>query len=144
MTKLSEDQMDLRQISPDLAVAPQIDPRDLAAVAAAGFVGVIDNRPDAEIGPAQSSARMAEAAAQAGLQFHYLPVGGPMTPALVQGFADAMAAAGGPVLAYCRSGTRSATVWAITQAGKRPADEILRLAARAGYDLSHLRAILRG
>lgn len=135
--------MELSRLTPDFAVSPQIDPEDLAALARAGFVAVIDNRPDAEIGPAQHSGRMAQAAADAGLQFHYLPVDGAMSPALVERFADALSAANGPVLAYCRSGNRSATVWGITQAGQRPADEILRIAAGAGYDLSHLGPVLR-
>ena len=50
----------------------------------------------------------------------------------------------GPVLAYCRSGTRSATAWALGQAGDRPADEILTAGRNAGYDLSHLAPMLRG
>ena len=44
----------------------------------------------------------------------------------------------GPVFAYCRSGTRSTTLWALSQAGEAPADEIISAAANAGYDMSHL------
>jgi uncharacterized protein (TIGR01244 family) len=44
----------------------------------------------------------------------------------------------GPVFCYCRSGTRSTTLWALSQAGKLPANEIVEAAARAGYDMSHL------
>ena len=134
--------MDLRQLTPDLAVAPQIDPDELRALAQAGFRVLIDNRPDAEIGSEHSSARMAEAAAAAGLDFHYIPfTPGQVTPQMVQQFAEALAS-GGPALAYCRSGTRSATLWALTQTGQRPAGEILRTAADAGYDLSHVAPLL--
>ena len=132
--------MDLRVVTPDLSVSPQIDSEDLAALAAQGFVAVIDNRPDAEIPPSHQSAAMAEAAAAAGLQFHYLPiVPGQLTPDLAARFAAAMQESDGPVLAYCRSGTRSTSAWALGQAGSRPADEILRIAAGAGYDLSGMR-----
>lgn len=134
--------MDLRQLTRDLAVAPQIDPDDLSALAQAGFRVVIDNRPDTEIGPEQSSARMADAAAAAGLDFHYIPfIPGQLTPQIVQQFAEALASEG-PALAYCRSGTRSATLWALSQAGQRPADEILRTAADAGYDLGNVAPLL--
>lgn len=54
-----------------------------------------------------------------------------------------MAAMPGPVLAYCRSGTRSATIWALSQSGLQTRDEILTAAARAGYDLRGIAGALR-
>ena len=137
--------MDLRQLTPDLAVSPQIDTADVAALADAGFRVLIDNRPDAEIGPELSSARMAKLAEAAGMAFHYLPFQpGSVTPDLIAGFDAALAGADGPVIAYCRSGTRSATLWALTQAGRQPADAILSTAAGAGYDLAHVAPLLHG
>jgi uncharacterized protein (TIGR01244 family) len=50
----------------------------------------------------------------------------------------ALEASAGPVFAFCRSGTRSTTLWALSQAGKMDADDIIRQAAEAGYDMSHL------
>lgn len=136
--------MDLRVLTPQLSVAPQIDPEDLATLAAQGYVAVIANRPDAENPPSHQSAAMAEAAARAGLSFHYLPITpGQLTPELAEQFNAALAQSGGRVLAYCRSGTRSTSAWALGQAGKRPAEEILRMAAQAGYDLSGMRGWLQ-
>lgn len=136
--------MDLREVTPDLSVSPQIDPADLPALAEAGFRAVIANRPDAEIDASLASARMAAEAGAAGLAFHYLPVvPGQLTPETVRQFSAILDAAEGPVLAYCRSGTRSATVWALGQSGRRPADEILRLTDAAGYDMRPIRHMLQ-
>ena len=95
------------------ATAPQIDPQDMAALAAQGFSTVVNNRPDGEGGPDQpSSAAMAQAAQAAGLDYHYAPViSGQITPEQVASFAAIVAASQGPVLAFCRSGARSTTIW---------------------------------
>lgn len=133
-----------RHLTPDLAVAPQIEPEDFDALAQAGFATVIANRPDAEVEPAQRSDVMAERAAKAGLAYHYLPiVPGQLGPDQIERFRQILDNSPGPVLAYCRSGTRSATAWALGQAGDRPADEILTAGRNAGYDLSHLAPVLR-
>lgn len=136
--------MELHALTDQLSVSPQIEIEDLPQLAAAGFAVVIDNRPDSEIGADLSSARMAEAAAAAGLAFHYLPVvPGQMTADLVRQLTGIVDATEGKVLAYCRSGTRSATAWALGQAGRRPGQDILRMAAAAGYDLSGIAPYLR-
>lgn len=140
--------MDLRFLTPDLAVAPQIDPEDLPALAAQGFATVIDNRPDEEVTPDLGSAAMRAAAERAGLAFHVLPVHpGQMTEAMVLDFARLTEDAAPKVLAYCRSGTRSATLWAVAQAiaGRegRSAEDILGAAAKAGYDLSGMAPMIR-
>ncbi len=95
------------------ATAPQIDANDMAAIAAQGFSTVVNNRPDGEGGPDQpSSEAMAQAAQAAGLEYHYLPViSGQITPEQVASFAAVVAASNGPVLAFCRSGARSTTIW---------------------------------
>jgi uncharacterized protein (TIGR01244 family) len=95
------------------ATAPQIDPKDMAAIAAQGFSTVVNNRPDGEGGPDQpSSEAMAQAAQAAGLDYHYVPViSGQITPEQVASFAAIVAASRGPVLAFCRSGARSTTIW---------------------------------
>lgn len=136
--------MQIRQLSDRISVAPQIEPADLSRLAEAGFTTVIDNRPDVEIGVPLGSEVFADAARAAGLDFHYLPiVPGQMTADLVQDFAAVLDGAPGPVLAYCRSGTRSAHAWALGQAGRMSAEEIIAAGARAGYDLSGLGPYLR-
>jgi len=99
------------------ATAPQIAPEDMPAIAAQGFSTVVNNRPDGEGGPDQpSSEAMAKAAQEAGLEYHYLPViSGQITPEQVARFAAILAAASGPVLAFCRSGARSTNIWRMGQ-----------------------------
>lgn len=131
--------MDLKHISAELSVSPQVAPSDMGTVAAEGFRSVICNRPDAE-GPDQPSFAEVEAAAKdAGLETRYLPiVSGTVRDEDAQDFAAAMKELPGPVLAYCRSGTRSATLWSLSQAQKRPVSEILAMTKAAGYDMNGL------
>ena len=132
--------MDIRAITPDYAVSPQIEPGDLPSIKAAGYVTVIDNRPDGEIPPHLHTDMMREAAEALGLVFVANPViGGAMTMDNVTAQAAAIAAAAGPVFAYCASGNRSSVVWALANAGKRPVDDLVGLPARFGYQLDHLR-----
>mgnify|MGYP001439626008 CR=1 FL=1 len=132
--------MDIRPLTEAYAVSPQIDPADFAAIKAAGYAMVIDNRPDGEIPPSHHTDVMAEAARAAGLEFVANPViGGALTLANVEAQAAAMARATGPILAYCASGNRSSIVWALSQAGQRSADELIGIPARHGYNLEALR-----
>ncbi len=135
--------MDIRALTPDYAVSPQIEPADLAAIRAAGYTVIIDNRPDHEI-PADLHTDAMRAAAEAeGLIFVANPViGGQITMENVTAQGDALAAATGPVLAYCASGNRSSIVWALANAGDRPVDELIGIPARFGYQLEHLRPTL--
>jgi uncharacterized protein (TIGR01244 family) len=132
--------MDIRAITPDYAVSPQIEPGDLPAIKAAGYVTVINNRPDGEIPPHLHTAEMQKAAEALGLIFIVNPViGGALTMDNVTAQGAAIAASNGPVFAYCASGNRCSIVWALANAGKRPADELVGLPARFGYKLDHLR-----
>lgn len=132
--------MDIRQLTPNYAVSPQIDPSDMAALAEAGFRMVIDNRPDGEIPPSHHTPVMEAAAKAAGLAFIANPViGGMLTDENVATQAKAITEADGPILAYCASGNRSSIVWALTQAGKLPVADLVGIPARHGYDLGWLR-----
>lgn len=141
--------MDIRRITPDYAVSPQIEPTDMDALAQQGFRMVINNRPDDEVPPTHQSAAMRAAAETAGLAYVENPVvNGAMTMDMVTGQGEAIASAEGPILAYCRSGTRSSIVWALSQAGSQPTDALLGAAMDAGYDIGGLRgqieALARG
>lgn len=135
--------MDIRALTPTYAVSPQIDPSDLAAIKAAGYVAVIDNRPDAEIPSSHHTETMRDAAEAAGLAFFANPViGGMMTMDNVTAQAAAIETAGGPVLAYCASGNRSSVVWALAHAGTVPTDDLIGIPAKYGYQLEGLRGQL--
>ena len=80
-----------------------------------------------------------------GLTFVANPViGGAMTPENVAAQRAAIEAATGPVFAYCASGNRSSVVWALAHAGDMPADDLIGIPARFGYQLEHLRPQLQG
>ncbi|MBY5973805.1 TIGR01244 family phosphatase [Ferrimonas balearica] len=129
--------MDIRKIDDGLSVSPQIQPDELAAAKAAGFKSVICNRPDGEAADQPSQEEMARAAAEQGMEFRYLPVTpGVVTEETATAFRAALTELPGPTLAYCRSGTRSSTLWALGQATERPVSEILGMAKAAGYDLN--------
>lgn len=101
------------QIDEALCVHAQVQPEDMPAIAAAGFRSIVNNRPDFEAGPDQpTSAQLEAAARQAGLAYRYLPVT-PMghTAEQIRGMASAVAELPKPVLAFCRSGRRSAVLY---------------------------------
>lgn len=134
--------MDLRQLTSNLAVSPQIAIEDVPLLAQSGFRTLINNRPDNEDGAVDHTV-MAQAAADAGMTYHYLPfTPGQITPDLIQGFADALEGHK-PAIAYCRSGNRSTVLWALSQAGKQSEAEVLTTASDAGYDLSGVVPLMR-
>jgi uncharacterized protein (TIGR01244 family) len=126
-----------RKVTDALEVSPQITPDEAREAAASGVRLIINNRPDGEQ-PGQPTSAEVEAAARAGgADYLYLPVVGRPTDEQARVQAAAVADAGGPVLAFCRSGTRSITTWALGEAAKgRDRAELARLAAAAGYDLA--------
>jgi sulfide:quinone oxidoreductase len=128
----------IHQLTDRLSVAAQISADDIAGLAAAGFRSVINNRPDDEVEGQPSNAALAAVAAQHGLAWRYLPVrSGQVGDQDADDFADALRELPAPVLAFCRSGTRSSSLWALQADGD--ADTILQTARQAGYDLSALR-----
>ena len=129
--------MDLKKLTDDLAVSPQILITDVAGLAAAGVRSIIVNRPDGEAGDQPTFAEIKAATAAAGIEARYIPVEmGKVSDADVLAFGRATGELPKPVLGYCRSGTRSVTLWALSQAGKRPLPDILARAQAAGYDMS--------
>lgn len=104
-----------------LTTSTQIKPEDLRQIAADGFTGVINNRPDAE-GPDQPTSLELEAEAKRlGLAYWHIPVApGEMTERDVSAFAAALEEARGPVLAFCRTGNRAVALWKAAQAIIRP------------------------
>jgi uncharacterized protein (TIGR01244 family) len=128
---------DIRPVTDDFSVAPQIAPADLADLAGQGYRLVINNRPDHEVPGQPTSAEMEAAARAAGLDYRHIPVFGGPGPAEVAAMREAIEQAAGPALAFCRSGTRSIVTWSLGRltAGE-PRDGLVQSARAAGYDLS--------
>lgn len=128
--------MDIKPLTAELSVAPQLAAADIDRIAAAGFRSVVCNRPDGEGADQPLFSEIERAAQQAGLQVRYLPAqSGKVTDEQGQAFGTLLAALPKPVLAFCRTGMRSTTMWALSQAGRLPLAQIIDHAAQAGYDL---------
>ncbi|MBP0616891.1 TIGR01244 family sulfur transferase [Jiella mangrovi] len=129
--------MNAKPLTDQLSVRDQVEPGEIAGLKAEGFRAIIVNRPDGE-GPGQPSfAEIEQAAKAAGMEARYIPaVIGQITEADVAAFSAAMEELPKPVAAFCKSGLRSTTLWALSEAGKRPVPDILQRARSAGYDLS--------
>lgn len=133
--------VELRAISSGFAVSPQIAPDDLTAIRDAGFALVINNRPDGEEAGQPDGAQIEAAAQAAGLAYRAIPVAGGFSPKQAGEMADALDAADGPVLAFCRTGTRSTLLWALARAARGgDPDAIAAAAAQGGYDITPVRA----
>ena len=121
-----------------VAVAGQLQPADMREIAQAGYVAVVNNRPDREAMFGQPrTADLKQAAEAAGLIFLDLPFSGPRaSPDQVRAFANLLASRPGRVVAYCKSGLRSALLWgAAAVAQGLPLADVLAAAGRAGQNL---------
>jgi len=108
--------MNIRYLSKDYAVGPQITPADVGWLKAQGFATLVCNRPDGEAGDQPAFAEIAAEASRHGMQALHLPVvPGQITPADRDAFAALYAAAPKPVLGFCRTGLRAETLWTDTQ-----------------------------
>jgi uncharacterized protein (TIGR01244 family) len=129
---------DIRFVTDTFAVAPQIAVADVPQIAEQGFKLIICNRPDGEAADQPAAAQVKAAAQAAGLGFVHIPVVGGPNLAQAEAVRAAIAEAKGPVLAYCRSGTRSILAWTLSEAasGARSRDALIALGRAAGYDVS--------
>ena len=130
--------MQIKNINAGLAISPQITVDEIVEIKAAGFRSIICNRPDGEGADQPSYAEIAKAAKKAGLETEYMPiVPGKVADGDAVKFGDIVRDLPGPVFAYCRTGTRSVTLWSLSEgAGGTPLPEILQATKRAGYDMS--------
>ena len=131
--------MDIKALTPHLSITPQVMVAELEAVAQMGFKAIICNRPDGE-GPDQPSfSEMEQAALAHGLQMRYLPAeSGKVRDEDGKAFGELLATLPAPVLAYCRTGMRSTTMWALSQSGITPLPQILEASQRVGFDMKAL------
>ena len=131
---------ELIALAPGLSVAGRLDPEDIEALAQAGVRTIINNRPDGE-DPGQLPAAAAKKLAEAhGIAYHHIPItAASLTKGDVDMFAAALRGAAQPVVAHCRSGTRSTLLWALTRL-REGADPLALIteAAHHGIDIAAL------
>ena len=130
--------MSPRPLSATVWASPQLAPEALVDLAAAGIRQIISNRPDGEDPGQPTAAEMETAARTAGLSFVWIPVSGMPESSQTEAVSGALVD-GLPTVMFCRSGTRSAMVWAMSERTRgTDADDLRAAAASAGYDLSRL------
>jgi len=135
---------EFRRLTENIVVSPQLAIEDIAVAAELGVCTIVNNRPDGEEPSAPQGDDIATAAAAAGLNYVAIPVGhAGFSEPQVDAMIAALEQADGPILAYCRSGTRSTLLWALAAAKQGEAPEsIARTAAQAGYDVSPIRTMI--
>ena len=133
-----------RQLTERVHVSPQIGPSEVAEAARAGFGLIINNRPEDESDDQTPGSQIAAAAAASGLGYVAIPVThAGFSESQVAAMAQALASTEAPVLAYCRSGTRSTLLWALAEASRGVSPHSLAAAAnQAGYDISPIRTLI--
>ncbi len=138
--------MDPKAISTQLSVSPQITVEDVTRLAGLGYRSIICNRPDGEGADQPTFEEIEAAARKAGIEARYVPVvAGKVQDSDADAFARAMDELPKPALAYCRTGTRSATLWSLTQADRLSLADILAATKAAGYDMAGVvRRIVNG
>ncbi|MEQ9634971.1 MAG: TIGR01244 family sulfur transferase [Devosia marina] len=135
--------MELKRINDHVSVSGQIQPEDVKTLKDLGFTAIVNNRPDGEAPDQPAGAEIEAAAKTAGLAYHAIPLGRDgVNPEMVANTKAVLEGSDGKVFCFCRSGTRSTTLWALSQAGEAPAEKIIAQAAEAGYDMSHLAGYL--
>jgi len=135
---------EFKALDADTWVSRQLTVADVAEAKAKGVKLIVNNRPDGEEPGQPSAAEIGAAAAAAGIAYRHIPVDhSGFRPEQVAAMREALDSAGGPVLAYCRSGMRSTALWALAEK-RRGADTptLMSKAQRAGYDLSSIRPAL--
>lgn len=132
---------DIVYLTPDFAITGDLAPADFATAASLGFRAILNNRPDGEEENQLTGTAEAELAWQAGLRYRFLPLDKHelFTDPVVEGMIHAIGNLDGPVLAHCKSGLRSAIVWAAASARSMPVDDVLAMLDRAGQELDFLR-----
>lgn len=129
--------MDIKPISDKLSLSEQLQLSDIATVAEQGYRSIICNRPDGEGADQPTFDEVKAVAEPLGLDIRYLPVvPGQISDDDVEAFSQTMRELPKPTLAFCRTGTRSATLWSLSQASNLSIAEILSSSQTAGYDMS--------
>jgi len=131
--------MQLKKIIDEYFVSEQINAQDISTLKDNGFKTIFCNRPDSEEKNQPNVEELKKIAAALDINFIHQPViGNRITQNDVDNFKNYFMGAKKPILAYCRTGTRSSMLWALSESKVRPTKEILSLTSAAGYDLSHL------
>ena len=128
--------MNIRSLTPNVAVSDQLVPADIAELKAQGFKAIVCNRPDGEADGQPAWSAIEGVARAAGLETAYIPVvPGQVSDEQALEFREVVTGLPKPVVAFCRTGTRAAQLWALAARDRLSTEEVIRTTAAAGYDL---------
>ncbi|MDP3516885.1 MAG: TIGR01244 family sulfur transferase [Pseudohongiella sp.] len=132
--------MNIKKINSSFSVSDQLCAADVHSLVASGFTTIICNRPDGEDKQPVFS-EILESASDQGIKLHYLPVTQEsLSVSDVRAFKDICDNAPGPVLAYCRSGQRSMTLWSLARIAEGiSVDDCVAAATVAGFDFNEFK-----
>jgi len=133
----------IRRLDEKTLISGQIRPGDVAGLRDEGVTMIVNNRPDGE-DPGQPAAADIEAAAEAaGIAYRFVPITRGIGPSDVEAMREAIEATDGKLLAFCRSGNRSALAWAVARREQGASlEELQKAAAEAGVDLAPVAHLL--
>lgn len=135
--------MDIKHLNESFFVSKQIKLTDLKQLAESGIKTVINNRPDGESQDQVCSDILAVQLQKLGLEYHFLPVSrGQISQKNFSKFGAIVKNETGPILAFCRTGTRSTLLWAKSKEDIMPAEVIYDTAFKAGYDLTNASLVI--
>ena len=134
----------IRQLDATTLVSGQVAPHEVAGLAEQGVTLLVNNRPDGEEAGQPLASEIEDAAAAAGIDYRFVPIIRGIGPADVEAMQDALGAAGeGKVLAFCRSGTRSALTWALARRGEGVSrEEVEQKVSEAGFNVAPIKHLL--
>lgn len=134
----------MRQLDKQVSVSPQIQPSDVARLKDEGVSMIINNRPDGEDPDQPLGADIERAANDAGIAYRAVPIFRGIGAGDVEAMEEAFTECGeGKILAFCRTGTRSALAWAVARSEQGvPREEIEHKASAAGVDLTPVEHLL--
>jgi uncharacterized protein (TIGR01244 family) len=133
----------LRKLDDKTLISGQIQPADVPGLKRLGITMIVNNRPDGEDPDQPPASEIEEAAEKAGIGYRFVPIARGIGPSDVEAMQEAIEAAGGKMLAFCRSGNRSALAWAVARSEQGASlEELEQAAASAGIDMSPVAHLL--
>ena len=133
----------IRQLDDKTMVSGQISPAQVAELKSQGVTTIVNNRPDGEEPDQATGLQIEQAAKAAGITYRAIPIYRGIGPADVEAMQEAIEAAEGKLLAYCRAGTRSTLAWAVARRKQGASiEELQEAAAGAGVDLAPIAHLL--
>lgn len=137
--------LEIIDITPEFSIGAQVSEGDFTHLRRAGFASMLNARPDDEIGTYLIAADAGKLAVEAGLAYAHCPAEGHeiFEPEIVDSFERTLVELPKPIFSHCKTGTRSAMLWAVVAARHRDVEEVIATLRAAGQEFDFLEDELR-